>query len=941
MRTILLCCVIVAAGALGGAAAGAVEGSALYVATNGSDAWSGTLPAPNRGKTDGPFATLERARDEIRKQRAAAPLPAGGVTVFVRGGMYALAQTLSLGAEDSGTPDAPVVYRAYAKEKPVVIGGRPITGFVPHKGKILKADVAAQGLRGVAFRQLFFDGKRQHLARYPNFDPKNPYGGGWAYVDGKPVPLYAEAAGDSRSRLHYRGEDARAWAHPEEGEVMVFPRYNWWNNLLRVASVERESRILQLAGEASYAIRPGDRYYVRNLFEELDSPGEWYLDQRTGTLYFWPPAGLNGAAVYAPALETLLRIGPGAAHVTFRGFTLECCEGTAVLLDDASGCLIAGNTIRNVGGRCLHGDSAVAVSGGSGNGVVGNDIYEVGSNAVSLSGGDRKTLAPAGNYAENNYIHHTGVFYKQGVGVTCSGVGNRVSRNLIHDCPRFGISWGGNDHVFEFNHIRHVNLETCDTGGIYSWQVDWSARGSELRYNYFHDVLGYGLEHGRWASPYYAWGIYLDDGTCGTKVYGNIVARAALGGAHVHGGRDNVVENNIFIEGTQQQMTYSGYGKGLHPVPMMTETWNKFSGTPAYNKYPGYAELTRSLEDAWQMAGNKFRRNIICYSNPKARLYQQYNLPADKTESDYNVVWHFGQPLDVGLRGIPREQQWEEWKRLGFEQHSLVADPGFVNAKKDDYRLRPDSPALRLGFQPIPVEKIGPYRDALRASWPIREAEGAREKPLVSEQPLEGFAPNPRNTTPAVAKRAAQPVVVDGVIGPEEWPGAPLAMKESPGRDPISGEPCRARVCHDGERLYVAVTVPVGDTAKMLRADAWGKNDGIEVCLQDLSGARPGPIFVIHGFPGGRHESVAEAGAPESAAARLGEATRFAAKVGEKEWTGEWSLPLAAAGITPRPGLKLAFNLCALRTETGEWVVWVGTMGPSWALEEGGFVVLE
>lgn len=946
----------------------------LHIATNGDDTWSGRMPLPNKAKTDGPFSTLERARDEIRKLKTAGALK-GGVTVLVRGGIYELPRTFRLDAADSGTPDARVAYCAYRKEKPTLLGGKRITGFTPWKGQILKADVGVQGFKGIYFRQLFFNGKRQHLARFPNFDPKNPYGGGWSYVDGKPIPMYQDIPGESHRTLHFKARDVHDWSRPQEGEVMVFPRYNWWNNLIRIAALDREKRIMTLTGDASYPIRPGDRYYVRNLSEELDAPGEWYLDRETWTLYFWPPSNARSAlvsdraatpdrrspgradppvsrgagsrdprttvTVYAPTLERILEMGPGVANVTFHGFTIECCEGTAVSLTNCTDCRIVGNTIRNVGGRCDWNDSGVAVSGGARNGVVGNDIHEVGSQGVSLDGGDRNTLAPAGNFADNNYIHHTGIFFKQGVGVSCVGVGNRVSHNLIHDCPRFGICWGGNDHIIEYNHIRHVNLETCDTGGIYTWQVDWTARGTEIRYNYFHDVLGYGLERGKWISPHFAWGIYLDDGTCGTKVYGNIVARAALGGAHVHGGRDNVVENNIFVEGTSRQMSYNGYVKGGHPVPMMTDTWNKFHGTPAYEKYPGYAELTRSLEDAWQMAGNRFLHNIIYYSDPKAALYQHSNLPFDKTESDYNLIWHFGLPLLCDLRQVPPEKQWEEWKKLGFEHHTVIADPLFVNPRKDDYRLKPNSPAFKLGFKPIPVEKIGPYKDPLRATWPIVEAEGAREHPLVSEQPLEGFAPNPRNTTPVVALRVTKPVVVDGVLTPGEWPEAEFLMKETPSRDPIYGEPCVAKVCHDGANLYVTVTVPISDTSKLKRGEAWGKNDGAEVCFQDIAGKKPGPVFVLHGMVSGSLESSTDAGAPGDVATKLEKAARFAAKVGDKQWTGEWSIPLDGAGITPRPGLKLAFNLGALRTETGEWVIWVGALGETWRLENAGYVVLE
>ncbi len=872
------------------AAAAAAAPITLHVAPDGSDASPGTEAQP--------LASLAGARDAIRLLKQQGPLPEGGVTVLVAPGLYEVGETLSLDARDSGAASAPIVYRAAGAEKPTIIGGRAIAGWQPHEGKVLKADLRAHGLEGIAFRQLLCNGVRAQLARYPNHDADHPVTGGWAYVDGEYQPMYQDIPGERQDLLRYKAADERQWAHPEEGEVMVFPRYNWWNNIIPIQSVDRDQRTLTLAGNASYAIRPGDRYFVQGLREELDAPGEWYLDKESWTLYFRPPATADPATmtVCAPVVRTILSLDGGVSHVTFQGFTVECCDGTAVDVGVASDCTIAGCEIRNVGDYSGNGVSVA----GRRNGVVGCDIHDVGSSAITLDGGDFTTLEPGGNYADNNYIHHVGVYYKQGVGVSCNGAGNRISHNRIHDCPRFGIGWGGNDHVFEFNEIRHCNLETADCGAVYSWQVDWSKRGTEIRYNYFHDIIGFGWENGQWTSPHMNWGVYLDDGTCGVHVHHNIVARTILGGVHVHGGRDNVIENNILIDGRDSQVQYSGYVKGGHPVPMITDTWNRFHGNAAYEKYPGYHALTESLEDAWQMAGNRFLRNIVCYREPSARLFAHYNLPYDKTESDGNLYWHYGGPLltgvtkvsestgpnlapnpgfeeggdeglpahwgwgvrpndsqarldsevhrsgerslrldgdgtvtdgsgqrlvvnfnsehvalapggsyrltawvrsetpetqcaivaqayepdrfwwgksaglaagpewqqvelvfrfpapgdpdwhegmdgivirldvsqgtgtiwvdDVELREAPALTEWEAWQALGLDTHSVITDPLFVDAAKDDYRLKPESPAFALGFEPIPVERIGPYESPLRASWPITEAVGAREQ---------------------------------------------------------------------------------------------------------------------------------------------------------------------------------------------------------------------
>lgn len=705
----------------------------LFVSPAGRDTWSGRIAAPAADGTDGPFATLERARDEIRRRRTASAT-AEPFTVQVRDGRYALARPLQLEARDSGTAAAPVVWRGYRDERPLILGGKSIGQFTVHEGKILKADVGAQGFKGVNFRMLLCDGRQQILARYPNYDPKNPYGGGFAYVPGQHVEMYKEVPGEDKRTFHYAEADARHWANPTEAEVMVFPRYNWWNNLVRIAALDPVTRTITLAADCSYSIRPDDRYYVRNLREELDSPGEWYLDRATATLYFWPPDGADLKTVFAPALRTLLQLGAGTAHVTFRGFVFEGAEGTAITFKDTTACRVVASTIRNVGDYSGNG---ISIDGGTANGVVGCDLHDIGSSAISLSGGDQKTLTSAGNFAENNYIHHTGRLYKQGVGISLRGVGQRAAHNLIHDCPRFAIQFMGNNHVVEFNHVRHVNLETADTGAIYTGGRDWlGSRGSIIRYNWFHDMLGFGFEKGKWVSPHFAWGVYLDDNTGGVTVYGNIVARAVRGLIHLHNGRDNTVENNIFIDGTQQQIQLSGWTDQhrywVNHSPTMIKAYESVIGQPIWRAMPHMDLHPRDavLPDHTIMAGNTFSKNILYWTRPASNYVAARSFSFAHNSIDRNLLWHAGEPVRASHKkdGVV---DWAAWQATGMDRNSVIADPRFVDPAHDDYRLRADSPAFALGFKTIPVERIGPYADADRATWPIVEVEGAREHPTV------------------------------------------------------------------------------------------------------------------------------------------------------------------------------------------------------------------
>jgi len=562
----------------------------FYVATNGDDA--------NPGTKDKPFATLERARDAVRQSKT--DKSKAKVHVLVRAGTYELTKTFKLDAKDSGSETSPVVYCPYLKEKVLFIGGKRIAGFAPYKGLILQTNIGAQGFTSY-FRQLFFDGKRMQLARYPNYDPLNP-NGGFAYVDG-PLPKdsdkYKEKPEYRPRQIYYNPTDARTWAHPEQAEVIYFPWHNWMNVCIPVASVDKEQRLITLTRDAKThegypgGIRPGDRYYIRNLFEELDSPGEWFLDRDTRKLYFWPPKPLAGLTVYAPTTENMIEIGADAAWITIRGFTLECCDGFAVALRGANRCLVAANTIRNTAGGRIGGGGGVQVDGGFNCGVVGNDIYEVGNVGIVMRGGDQETLKPGGH----------------------------IENNIIIDCDMRQFQMSGHDP-----------------------------------------------KHSQWL------------------------------------------------------------------IDKHKAKFAKYQHNPAYAKYPEVPAL--DAEKAWLMVGNKFCRNIICYRGTNSLLYtySQDRCPEQNT-TDYNMVWHYNQPITVqhstGWKAT--KYSWEEWQKAGHDQHSAVADPLFANAAKDDYRLQHHSRAFQLGFKPIPVEKIGPYRSELRASWPIVEAEGVREHPLPIE----------------------------------------------------------------------------------------------------------------------------------------------------------------------------------------------------------------
>ena len=729
---------------------GAAAAVTLYVSPQGDDRATGR-------SEEAALRTFERARDVARQLRRDGQAP-DGVTVLAEPGVYTLTAPLLLGEDDAATKDAPLVFVSDGDGEAVVRGGPAVIGFEQHEGEVLRCDLSGTGLRGKLFNQLFFAGRRMPVARAPNVDATDIHGGVWAHAVGGTGP-------DAKRCFRYGKDiDPSRWSQVEGARVGVFCRFDWRWNRRPIEAVDPVRRVLQLRSPATYEIHPGDRYFVENVYEELDAPGEWFLDRATSILYFWPPSPLGDSTPVTVALADRLVAMDGARYVTVGGFAFEGCTGTAVEIRNSQGCRVERSVITNCGGW------GAAVSGGSECAVVGCDISYTGHGGISLSGGDRKTLTAARNLAENNVIHHVGVFEKTyNTGVNVSGVGNRVRHNLIHDTPHAGMTLAGNDNVIEFNHIHHTNLQSTDTGGLYSCPRDWTQRGNVVRHNLWHDIGGFGkksswqpVQEGvvPFVYPHYTWGVYMDDPTSGNRIYGNILYRVPVCAFHNHGGRDNVFENNIVVDcpAFSAGMLSPGWGewdnirKRLHAVTQ--------PGSPYLERYPALRKYRDEFPE--EMSGIRFVRNIITYTvagtnwlrqregwGSRQRLYRytvrQEDLP--KNVFDYNVI-HVPPELTLSVSlcvrpGKGEDVGWEEWQRRGGDRHSVLADPGFVDVDGLDFRLRPDSPALALGFKPIPVDKIGPYADPSRASWPLVDASDAARTAKPIRREIELFERHP------------------------------------------------------------------------------------------------------------------------------------------------------------------------------------------------------
>ena len=714
----------------------------FYVSLSGNDSWSGKLSEPKSDNTDGPFATLQKARNAIRHIKEGGPLPRGGVIVYIRGGIYSISETFKLSAEDSGTEDAPIIWRAYPDEDVHFNGGRVITGFEPinepsvltcidktYHDRILKIDLKARGISNFGEMkptgfgrpiqptalELFFKGKPMTIARYPNE--------GWLKIAGvpqtgeKPIQEGLDRrkvdgipAGRHYGRFAYDGDRPKNWLF-EVNDIWMhgYWTWDWAESYEKVKKIDTRLReIYTEEPHGVYGYTKYQRYYFLNVLEELDTPGEWYLDRTRGILYFWPASPINEGDANISILEELMVSLEETSYITIQGIIFEGTRASAIKIEGGTNNKIAGCTMRNIG------NIGAIISGGKQNGIISCDIYETGDGGIRISGGDRKTLTPAGNYATNNHIHHySRVNRTYRPAIIISGVGNFISHNYIHDAPHMGVAFSGNEHILEFNEIHDIALETGDVGAFYIGR-DWTQRENIIRHNFFHHIQGPGL-HG-------AMSVYLDDWASGTTIYGNVFYKAGRA-AFIGGGRDNTVENNIFVEcAPSVHVDARGLGWASYYFDGTTTTLTDRMDAVKYNEPPyseRYPELLTLYDD--DPAIPKYNRIIhnVSYGGRWLDLYDglDFSIVTVKNNliSDPELCkWRRKDKKDFITYTFGEKEIMDELK----DNMIVDVDPGFVDLENGNFQLKSDSPAYKLGFKRIPIEKIGLYSDEYRKSLP-------------------------------------------------------------------------------------------------------------------------------------------------------------------------------------------------------------------------------
>ncbi|MSU64463.1 MAG: right-handed parallel beta-helix repeat-containing protein [Pedosphaera sp.] len=686
----------------------------FYVSREGDDRWSGRLPVMNADKTDGPFATLSKARDVLRDMKQAGRLH-GAVTVMLRGGRYPISAPIVFGPEDSWL----ITYTSYPGERAILDGGMRIEGWrVEMRGGILtwRVHLPEVAAGRCYFKQLFVNGQRRTRPRLPKR--------GWFRMEEVPGTILEVGKLDfwaGADAFRCRPGDVRLGENLTDTEVVAL--HFWIDERMPIVSFDPETRLVTCSRRSMLILRGETetefaRYYLENVKEALSEPGEWYLDRTTGELWYIPMPGEDPrtAEVYAPRIEQLIKLvgqpdeGRYVEQLRFVGLGFEHTEwrqpkggGERWLRPPAdyanspqAACHIPGAISFHGARYCAIEDCALAhlgwygielTHGCQGNRLVGNTLTDLGAGGIKLESAGVpqvvcvRPLWTCNNCITDNHIWAGGRVFHNAVGILClDAFGNHIAHNHIHDLFYSGIScgwvWGYENHLardnrIEKNHIHDLGHGLIsDMGGIYILGVQ---PGTVVRGNLIHHIE---------SADYGGWGIYLDEGSSHVVVENNIVHSVSSESFHQHYGRENILRNNIFALGRKGQVS-----------------------------------LTRGEE---HNSITVVRNVLISDGQPmisgKQIVTSDLNLFHDVSAQPH-FLWN---SVSTTL---------EQMQKFGNDLHSLVADPHCHDISGLDFTLEADSPALALGFRLIDMSDVGPrpkreHNPAIQSVLPTKQDEG-------------------------------------------------------------------------------------------------------------------------------------------------------------------------------------------------------------------------
>ena len=653
-----------------------IEPIVFFVATNGNDAWSGKQSSPNGDRSDGPFATWQQAQRAIRKLRSQSPQLDRPIKVMFGSGTYRLTEPIILGFKDSGTKLSPVTYQAQPRNRVVFSGGRVITGWQEqqHRGLRMWTAKLPASLQGVKFQQLWVNDRRRERSRYPNRGYLQVKA-----VDNKPQQNWTEG----HRSFQYSAADLTHQFDPVGGEAVVMNR--WVESRLPISRIDPSERTIYFDKESVFRLAAGDLYYLENVWEFFDTPGEWYLDHQQSRLYYLPLPNetIANTEIVAPVLSTLVKLVGQAtknrpvsylnfdnlafAHTDWRlpadlsGYSQNALGVPATVYAIAAhNCCWQYCTFKHLGNHGIE-----LFRGCQYNRIEKCSFYDLGAGGIKI--GERTThvfkISPGEVSHHNaivyNHIYDGGKFFPSAVGIRLvHSHDNLIAHNHVHDLYYTGISargtWGfqptqAYNNIIEHNYVHHIGKPRgskipilSDMGGIYTLGRQ---KGSVIGHNKIHDVSG--LSYG-------GWGIYLDEGSSYIVIKHNLVYRTSHGGFAQHYGRQNVIRNNVFAYGKQ-------------------------------------AQIHRAVKDL------KFARqsNFISFYFVENVVYWQdgefiSGLGKNAGEKAFfqdNIYWKVDRSSFL-LGGL----SWWQWRKQ--DRYSQIVDPLFVAPEQNNFQLQPDSPAL-------------------------------------------------------------------------------------------------------------------------------------------------------------------------------------------------------------------------------------------------------
>ena len=661
----------------------------LFVALNGNDS--------NTGSIDAPFFTIEKARDTIREMKNAGKLPDGGITVYLREGTYKLTSGIFFSALDSGTEASPITYTAYKDENVIFDGAvtlsakdfKPVSADIAKlfktneaKSSVLQIDLKAAGIndfglieptgqtseRGISPHspELFIGGERATLAQYPNE--------GFLKIGD------VSATSDGAVTFVYSDKTLEGWASYDDIWVFGYFCYDWADSTSRLQSFKPDEKTLTLANTHAFGFQNDCRYYFFNVLDEIDMPGEWYLDRKTGILYVYPTEDFNSAKISFSQITQNVITASDTDFLTFKNLTVEGSrDGGIVISGDnntVDGCYLSKLT-----------NKAISLTGNN-NAAINNEICYVGSYGIVLSGGDRVTLTPCKSYAENNYIHHWSQLVKTyQSGIQADGVGIRISHNELYYAPHQAIGYSGNDILIEYNEIHEVCRESGDAGVTYAGR-DWTWQNCVVRYNYIHDIYAGDLGGSNFAPN----GIYFDDTISGQTAYGNILENIAGNGMLIGGGRDNNIENNVLINVNGSPIAYDDRGR----------TWDSYKDRST-TVWTRLAEIPYT-EKLWS-----FRFPKLSLIKTDSKLSEDIDYPVNPSNNNVrNNITFKCVKKDIG------SIEASVIKYSTVRDNKIYGDvnPGFIDIGNRNYGFTEDARVFfeLRDFENIPFDKIGRFK---------------------------------------------------------------------------------------------------------------------------------------------------------------------------------------------------------------------------------------